>query len=122
MPVFEESAAATARKCSDIYTQRGGEYKDTWALEHQTHTFLDAVLDEAGSDYFPVKLPDDLKRLMKLADLIDVKEDRMLGGYKEDTLVDGVNYRLVFADLMDQFRRTPKMTTIRPQLEGDKRA
>jgi len=69
-----------------------------------------------------VKLPDDLKRLMKLADLIDVKEDRMLGGYKEDTLVDGVNYRLVFADLMDQFRRTPKMTTIRPQLEGDKRA
>lgn len=120
MPVFEESAKRTAVKCEAIYGQRGGEYSDTWALENQQTVFVDTVLRMLN-----LSLSAEAKRLLKLGALIDVKDDRMLGGFKEDSLIDGVNYRLVFNDLMLQFesKSTPATTSgVRPQLQEDAHA
>ena len=99
-PVFESALSRVMEGCLSIGAQRGAEYQDTWALENQVSTFLDAVLREIGAPNFSREQ----KRLILLAALVDVKDSRMLGPWKRDSVEDGLNYRAVLLDLMEQYR------------------
>ena len=98
-PVFNAAVDASLAKCQAISSQRGGEYLDSWALENQVNTFVRATLREFGVELNPEQM-----RLLTMAALVDVKESRMGGEFKEDTHVDGINYRGAYLDLMIQYR------------------
>lgn len=92
-PAFNSAADATLRRAAAISNQRGGEYLDSWALDNMITTFFDATLRALGvSD-----LSREAKRLLIVAALIDIKDSRMLGPWKEDTVDDGINYRAAYA-------------------------
>lgn len=82
-----------ALKVSD---QRGGEYGDTWSLKNQHTPFLDAVLTQIGrgkNAYIASNAySTEEKRLIMVACLCDVKISRLIGGYKDDTIDDLINY------------------------------
>lgn len=99
---FEGAADTALAVCSGVYSQRGNEYADTWSLDHQCTTFLDATLRALG-------ISDDLsreaKRLLLAASLIDVKDSRMLGGWKLDTVIDGIAYRAAYAEWRAEYEK-----------------
>ena len=81
---------------------------DSWALENQNARFtrmaLKSILAQmpwwgsvpsAGFEFSPEAI-----RLIIMAALVDVKDSRMEGPYKRDTVVDGIAYRAMFAQLM----------------------
>lgn len=97
--VFNKAVDSTIARTQALSADRGSAYQDTWALEHQNFTFMEHVLRLVG-----VEPPDESwLRLMKLAALVDTKDDRMLGEWKTDHVDDGINYRAAFADLMEQY-------------------
>lgn len=89
---FNAAVDDTLGACLNVSNQRGGEYQDTWALENMVTTFLDATL----RDLHIVNLTAEEKRLLIVAALVDVKDSRMLGPWKEDTVDDGINYRAAY--------------------------
>lgn len=90
---FNAAAEETINKALAVCDQRGGEYNDSWALEHIKTPFLDNTLDYLTREPYerPVFDARD-KRLIVLASLIDVKISRLVGPYKEDSSVDLINY------------------------------
>jgi len=98
-PAFPSAARATMDKCSAVFAQREGEYKDTWALENQVTTMLDHVLKVIGMD----GICKEEKRLILVAALCDVKDSRMIGDYKEDSHLDAINYRMTLAKWLDDY-------------------
>jgi hypothetical protein len=100
---FERCADATLTEVRATYAQRGEEYSDTWALDNRSSAFTAHTLRElAGIEMTPEEL-----RLVICAALIDVKESRLIGPYKRDTLVDSIAYRSLYAELRaDLDRRT----------------
>lgn len=103
-PTFELGADATIEKVQATYKQRGGEYADSWHTENLVTTFLDATLRRMNVD---VGLGKEEKRLILLAALIDVKDSRMGGPWKEDSVVDGIAYRALYANLMETYKGSP---------------
>jgi hypothetical protein len=98
-PVFNAAVDATLAKCQAISSQRGGEYLDSWALENQVSTFMRATLREFGVTLSPEQM-----RLLTMAALVDVKESRMGGAFKDDSHIDAINYRSAYLELMLQYR------------------
>ena len=96
---FNAAVDEALAECAGISNQRGGEYDDTWALDNQISTFLDATLKACGVG----NLTAEQKRLILLAALIDVKDTRMLGPFKPDTLLDGLNYRAAYLSLRRKY-------------------
>jgi hypothetical protein len=96
--IFNAAVDHVLGDCLATSNQRGDEYQDTWALENQVTTFLDATLRDFGT-----KLSPEQTRLVMLAALIDVKDSRMIGPFKMDTLVDGINYRACYAHLRELY-------------------
>lgn len=94
MAVFEEGITSILGESAAIAAQRGTEYADSWHLDNLVTTFTENTLKSFNLDLSPEQL-----RLVIMAALIDTKESRMGGPYKEDTVVDGINYRAVFAHL-----------------------
>lgn len=94
MPVFESGISAILGDSVKVSEQRGGEYGDSWALDNLVTTFTRSTLESFG-----LHLSDEQVRLLQMASLIDVKDARLIGPYKEDSVVDGINYRAVFAYL-----------------------
>lgn len=90
-PAFNSAVDDVLSKCATISNTRGQEYQDTWHLDNQITTFLDATLRDFG-----VTLSKEQKRLLLVAALIDVKDSRMLGPFKSDTIVDSINYRAAY--------------------------
>jgi hypothetical protein len=101
MAVFEDGINVILGEGVAIATQRGGEYADSWHLDNLVTTFTANTLSSFGVSLSPRQL-----RLVLLAALIDVKDSRMVGPYKEDTVIDGINYRAVFAYLRRQLDRS----------------
>lgn len=99
-PVFDGSLKRVMEGCIAIGTQRGTEYEDSWHLDNLVTTFTRAALRELGVQ----RLSPEQMRLLLLAALIDVKDSRMGGPWKRDSVEDGLNYRAVFLDLMEQYR------------------
>lgn len=92
-PAFNAAADTTLKRAAAISNQRGGEYLDSWSLDNMITTFFDATLRALGVP----GLPAEAKRLLIVAALIDIKDSRMLGPWKEDTVDDGINYRAAYA-------------------------
>ena len=97
--VFNAAAADVLDECAAICEQRGGEYQDSWHLDNQVTTFVDHVLRCLSIS----NVTKEEKRLLIMAALVDVKDSRMQGPFKRDTIVDGVNYRAAFGSLMKQY-------------------
>ena len=96
---FNAASEKTLRRSLEISSQRGGEYLDSWHVDNQVTTFIDHVLR------LPVKpgREREYKRLLMVAALVDVKDSRMGGPWKLDTVDDGINYRGAFASWRDEY-------------------
>lgn len=97
-PAFERRANATLDRVRNTYASRGREYGDTW--RDAPLFYLQSVLREFGLP------PLDRPRLVALAaaTLADVKYSRMIGGYKDDNLIDGIAYTACLAEAMKEVR------------------
>jgi hypothetical protein len=82
---FERNAEASLSKVHAIFTERGGQYADTWEQAHWVKTI--AVAQSMG-----ISMTNSEARKIVAAALCDVKYWRNLGGYKEDNLLDGIAY------------------------------
>lgn len=91
--MFERNADASISKVRAIFTERGGQYADTWALAQWVKTI--AVARSIG-----VELTNEQARKLVAAALCDVKYWRNLGGYKEDNFIDGIAYDANLVALM----------------------
>jgi hypothetical protein len=104
-PTFERTADATIDDVRTIYASRGQEYADSWADENLVTTFLDATLRalyiEGLSDLRKLTVQE--KRLILLACLVDVKDSRMGGGFKPDSVIDGIAYRASWCAHMREY-------------------
>jgi hypothetical protein len=101
VPAFNAAADATLARAGAVHTRRGGEYGDTWALKNLSTTFLDSVLRDLLLTTWATPAA---KRLIVIAALIDVKESRMLGDWKLDTVEDSINYRAAFATWREEYK------------------
>lgn len=109
MAVFEDAMDEILGEALVVAEQRGGEYADTWALYNVKPVFLMNLLREFGWTASTQQL-----REILAVSLIDVKDSRMLGAYKEDTVIDGVNYRAFYAYLR-RHRVTPSRKVTGPK-------
>lgn len=94
--LFESNAAATLTRVSEIYAQRGNEYADTW----RNCRWL-AVLATARK--LGVNLSPDQCRVIAAAAMVDIKYARLEGGFKDDTVIDGIAYAANWAEEMKNF-------------------
>lgn len=92
-PTFTRLADVTLDRCKATYQERGQQYADTWAKPPLLA--LRAVLRELGYGYNEKHL-----KAIVLAALVDVKYVRLMGGYKDDSIIDGINYAAVLAQEM----------------------
>lgn len=92
-PIFETFANATIDRVKGTYEQRGTEYGDTWA--HCQWLALKATCRKLG-----LEIPESKLRAVAAAVLFDVKYQRLEGGYKDDSVVDGMAYGGLWAEEM----------------------
>ena len=83
--LFEEYATETLEQVIKTFHERGSTYSDTWA-ECQWLAL------KATAKKLKIALPDDALRAIGASVMVDVKYWRLLGGYKEDSPVDGIAY------------------------------
>ena len=84
-PKFETNADATLDRVRATYSQRGGEYADTWGTCR--FPVMTSVAKELGSTIKPEHF-----RALASAALCDMKNERMTVGWKEDNMIDGIAY------------------------------
>ena len=97
-PLFETHALATIQRSVETFAGRGLEYGDTW--KDCQFVTMKAVAKELGCDIAPAHF-----RALATAAFVDMKYWRGLGGYKDDSLVDGINYQAFLAEEMRQLDR-----------------
>ena len=100
-PKFESNADATLDRVRATYSQRGSEYADTWG----TCRFLKmkAVAKELGS-----KIDERHYRALATAAFCDMKDERMSGGWKDDSMVDGIAYDASLVQEMRELKQGQK--------------
>ena len=103
-PLFEERVNATLDRCTDIFTNRGAEYGDTWA--EARFLVLQSVLNK-----MEYKIDSIHFKAIAAAVLVDIKYWRNLGGYKDDSMIDGINYQALLAEEMVQLQLDDKKQT-----------
>lgn len=92
-PVFETFANATIDRVKGTYEQRGTEYGDTWG--NSQWLALKATCRKLG-----LQIPESKLRAVAAAVLFDVKYQRLEGGYKDDSVIDGMAYAGLWAEEM----------------------
>lgn len=92
-PTFTRLADITLDRCVDTYSTRGAQYADDWKA--RPNFALSAVAQKLGYNINPAHL-----RAITAAVLVDVKYSRLMGGYKDDSIIDGINYAAVLAQEM----------------------
>lgn len=102
---FDFYAASVLNESLEIQAQRGTEYGDTWALENMNATFTQATLARIIlNPHFDGNVTLEEVRLIIMAALVDVKDSRVASGdWKKDSVVDGINYRAVYAGLREEY-------------------
>ena len=92
--LFESNATATISCVVSTFQRRGNEYGDTW--KDCQWLALKAAFGALG-----LKAPStELCRKLAAAALVDVKYQRLQGGYKRDTVIDGIAYAANWAEEM----------------------
>lgn len=94
-PIFETYADTTLNRVRGTYATRGTEYGDTW--RNAQWLALKATRDELG-----LSIPDSALRAVAAAVMVDVKYQRLEGGFKDDSVVDGIAYNALWAEEMQQ--------------------
>lgn len=89
--LFEQRASATLKRVASIFCQRGTEYSDTW--KEAQFLKMKAVAKKLGA-----VIPNDAYRAIACAAFCDMKYSRLAGGYKEDSIDDGIAYDAFLAD------------------------
>lgn len=97
--LFEQNAGTTLDRVKATFCQRGGEYGDTWRSAQW-------LAMKATGKTFGITLSDDQWRALAAACLVDVKYWRLMGGYKEDTGIDGIAYEANWVEIMRQFDKS----------------
>lgn len=100
-PNFEENADVTLGKVYGIYAQRGQQYADTWGTCR--FTTMKAVADELGQ-----RIDERCFRALASAAFVDMKQERMSGGWKEDNMIDGIAYGAYLAEEVAKVKRALK--------------
>jgi len=98
---FNAAADRTLTRAQAIHRQRGNEYQDSWALENVHAPFITHVLREVFG--LSGASAEELRLIMAAA-LVDVKDSRMGGEFKLDTIDDGINYRAAFCSWMEDYQ------------------
>jgi hypothetical protein len=98
---FNSAADRTLARAAAIHQQRGSEYEDSWALENVHAPFITHVLREV---FGLTGASAEELRLVMAAALVDVKDSRMGGVFKLDTIDDGINYRAAFCSWMEDYQ------------------
>lgn len=102
---FNAAAKRTIDRATAVHMQRGNEYRDSWALENVHAPFIRHVLREV---FGVANVTAEELRLVMSAALVDVKDSRMGGVFKLDTVDDGINYRAAFASWMEDYTKGVK--------------
>jgi hypothetical protein len=92
-PMFEKRANATLARVTATFGQRGTEYGDTWA--NCQWLAMKATAQELG-----ITVPPEFLRALAVAALVDLKYQRLEGGYKDDSVVDAGAYGAFWAEEM----------------------
>lgn len=92
-PAFEQNADASLARAKAIYAQRGSEYADTWG--HCQFLAMKAVAKQLG-----IKIDEKYFRALATAAFVDMKYQRLEGGYKDDSVMDGMAYAAFLAEEM----------------------
>jgi hypothetical protein len=92
-PLFESHALATIERAKQTFVGRGTEYGDTW--RECRFLKMRAVARALGC-----KIDDEHFRALATAAFCDMKYWRNLGGYKDDSLLDEMNYDGFLAEEM----------------------
>jgi len=91
-PLFETLALPTLERVKATFTQRGGEYGDTWRN-------CEFITTKAIAKEFGVNIQSlDILRSIALGILVDLKHQRLEGGWKEDSIIDGIAYSAALAE------------------------
>jgi hypothetical protein len=103
-PLFDDLADATLERVNQTYTHthengRGAQYGDTMReCRFLTQTAVERELVQL--DYDETCTPQTWGLAVFLAGMVDMKLERMRGGYKDDNLVDLIAYAAALAELM----------------------
>ena len=100
LPRFSRSADAGIDAIRETYAQRGGEYGDTM----EVNEFL--TLRAVAKRFLGLNISKRAARILALSGMVDIKHARMLGGYKEDNLIDGGAYNAVLLGELREFEKT----------------
>lgn len=95
--LFAEKAAASLIRAAAVFEERGQQYSDTW--KDCQWLALRATLARIWPDLIP---NEDQCRVLAAAVFVDMKYARLAGGYKDDTVIDGINYMALWAEEMRQ--------------------
>lgn len=93
-PRINRNALPVLAECCEVMGSRGMEYGDTW----ENNRWLAVI---AVARQFDIHLSISAARAIGAAAMVDVKYSRLEGGYKDDSLVDGINYA---ANLVGEMR------------------
>lgn len=83
--LFVKHTAEALRRVEATFCTRGLEYGDTWG--ECRFVAMRAVAGKLGAN-----VPDDAWRALAAAAFVDMKYQRLQGGYKDDTIIDGMAY------------------------------
>lgn len=104
-PKFEANALPALQRVQATFTQRGTEYGDTWG--NCQFIVMKAVSSALGYDIKPEHY-----RALCSAGFVDMKYQRSEGGFKADSLVDGIAYMGFLEEEMRQL--LPPALTLLP--------
>lgn len=99
-PTFERNADATLEEVRSTYAERGEQYADSWHPDNMVVTFTRETLARFG-----ITLDLEQIRLLQAAALIDIKDSRIGGGWKKDSVVDSIAYRACYTNLRDEYEQ-----------------
>jgi hypothetical protein len=89
---FNFAIRETFQEATDISDQRAMEYGDTWNVDRMRDGLLGLTLRLPQ----PPHLHKEFIRLVRCAVMVDVKDSRMDGPWKQDSLLDKLNYEAAF--------------------------
>lgn len=104
-PTFNRACRTVLEESLKVQAERGNEYGDSWTTENMNPIFLRAVIKKinGGAGFSDTEL-----RLIMLAALVDAKDSRISNGdLKRDSVIDGINYRAVLIQLLEEYENPP---------------